>query len=323
MRASFCTKYGGPEVLKIIKIEKPTPKENEIRIRICAASVTMADTMMREGKPYIGRLFLGILKPKNKITGTGFSGVVEAIGSKVGLFKIGDAVFGESVFGQGTNAEFICVKEDGILLQKPNSISHLEAASICDGALTSINFLKSLAEISAGQKILINGASGSLGTAAIQLAKYYGAEITGVCSAKNRNLVKLLGADKVLDYNKENFTNNKETYDVVYDTVGKSSFLKCKKILKKEGIYMSPVLSLSLLFQMILTSLLGTKKAKFSATGTLSILELRKFLMELKEIIEEGKLKSVIDKTYALEEIVEAHAYVDTGHKTGNVVVFI
>lgn len=321
MKAIITTKYGSPEVLELKDIEKPVPNKNEVLIHIRAASVTTADTMMRKGRPWVGRLFIGLTKPKHPISGTGFSGVIETIGQDVKQFRIGNEVFGESIFGAGTNAEYVCVKEDGVLVLKPEHIAHEEAAAICDGPLTSWNFLKGMAKVKRGQSVLIHGASGSLGTAAVQLAKHLGANVTGVCSTKNMEMVKSLGAATVIDYGKIDFTKTGQTYDIIFDTVGKSSFLKCKRALNKNGIYLSPVLSLSLLFQMLRTAMLGNKKAMFSATGTKPISVLRLLLKELNELLESGQLKTVIDRCYALEEISEAHRYVDTGHKRGNVVI--
>lgn len=321
MKAIVATKYGSPEVFQLKEIAKPTPKANEVLIRVHASSVTAADTMMRRGTPFYGRLFIGLLKPNNPVPGTGFAGVVESVGKDVTHFTQGDAVFGESIFGAGTNAEYVCVEENGIIINKPANITFAEAASICDGPLTSLNFLKNLAAIRPEQKVLINGASGSLGTAAIQLAKYFEAEVTGVCSTSNVELVKSLGADHVIDYTQEDFTKSKVRYDVIYDTVGKSAFLKAKKVLTSKGAYISPVLSVTLLAQMICTSLAGKKKAKFSATGILPLPALRDLLYELRAMICAGYLKSIVDRTYSLEQITEAHAYVDKGHKRGNVVL--
>ncbi len=322
MKAIVSTGYGSPSVLQLQEVTKPAPKEHEVLIRIYAASVTAADGMMRRGKPYFGRLFTGLTKPKHAVPGTGFAGVIEAVGKDVTLFKEGDTVFGETALGFGTHAENVCVPENGLIATKPDKITHQEAATICDGALTSMNFLKELAKIQPGQKVLINGASGSLGTAAVQLARYFGAEVTGVCSTPNVALVKSLGANTVIDYTKEDFTKSGQTYDVIYDTVGKSSFSRCKGSLTEKGVYVSPVLGLRLLFQMMWTSLTSRgKKAKFSATGLRPVSELGALLHELIEIIEAGKLKLVIDRQYPLAQIAEAHAYVDRGHKRGNVVV--
>ncbi len=323
MKAIVCTKYGSPDVLELKEVEKPTPKDNEVLIRVYAASVTAADGMMREGTPFYGRLFLGLMKPSNPITGTGFAGVIEAIGSDVKLFKEGDSVFGETGVGFSTNAEYVCVPQDGVLATLPNNMTYEEAAPVCDGALTSWSFLKDIGKIQSGQKVLINGASGSLGSAAVQIAKYFGAEVTGVCSTTNLEMVKSLGAEKVIDYTKEDFTKNGQTYDIIFDTVGKSSFSRCQGSLKENGAYLSPVLELPLLFQMIWTSKIGSKKAKFSATGLRPVSELRVLLNELKESIEAGKIKSVMDRSYPLEQTAEAHRYVDKGHKRGNVVIAV
>ncbi|WP_237332450.1 NAD(P)-dependent alcohol dehydrogenase [Zobellia amurskyensis] len=321
MRAIITTKYGSPNVLQLQYVQKPKPKSNEILVKIKAASVTRADTMMRKGTPWLGRLFIGLTKPKYPISGTGFSGVVKAVGKDVTKFEVGNAVFGESTFGAGTNAEYLCIAESGILTHKPKKLLHEEAATICDGPLTSYNFLKEMAGVQPGQSVLINGASGSLGTAAVQLAKHLGAEVTGVCSTQNIGMVISLGADKVIDYTKMDFTTIGDTYDVIFDTVGKRSYSSCKAALKPKGIYLSPVLSLSLLFQVVWTSMFGRKKAKFSATGTKPIASLLELITELMALVESGQLKAIIDKIYSLEEIKKAHEYVDTGRKRGNVII--
>ena len=321
MKAVIQTKYGAPSVLKVETVSKPTPKPNEVLVKVHAASVTAADTMMRPGTPYFGRLFLGLTKPKYPITGTGFAGVIEAIGNEVTQFGVNDSVFGESLFGSGTHAEFVCVPEDKLIVKKPSNISFQEAAPICDGALTSLNFLTLIAKVKSGQSILINGASGSLGTAAIQIAKILDVSVTAVCSDANLELVRSLGADEVIDYNKLDFTQQKQKYDVVFDTIGGRSFSQCKKILKKNGHYISPVLSLGLLMQMIKTSMIGNKKAKFSATGMLPVPKLRLLMGELLEYIEQGVLKTIIERHYPLEKIVEAHRHIELGHKKGNIVI--
>ena len=322
MKAIVATKYGAPDVLQLQEVVKPTPKDNEILVKVHASSATTADGMMRTGKPYFGRLLTGITKPKNPITGTGFAGVVESAGKEVTLFKAGDEVFGETALGFGANAEYVVVPENGVITEKPEDLSFAEAAPLCDGALTSMNFLKNLARIKPGQSILIIGASGSLGTSAVQLAKAFGAEVTGVCSTSNVNMVTSLGADKVIDYSKEDFTKNGEVYDIIYDTIGKSSFTRVKRSLATEGLYISPVLGFKLLLQMAWTSITKqVKKAKFSATGLLPHEELRFFLEELKQLISQKQLKSVIDKQYPLEEVAVAHDYIRMGHKKGNVVI--
>lgn len=323
MNAIVCTRYGSPDFLRLQKVEKPTPKDNEVLVKVHVTTATAADSMMRQAIPFISRFFLGFTKPKIPIIGTGFAGEIEAVGKAVTRFKAGDVIFGETGVKFSANAEYVCLPEDGVMSAMPNNMSYEEAAPLCDGPMTSLNFLKNLADIRPEQQVLINGASGSLGTAAIQLAKYFGAIVTGVCSAKNVELVKSLGADKVIDYKQEDFTNTGQTYDIIFDTVGKSSFSLCKKALKPDGIYLSPVLDLSLLFQMFWTSFFSKKKAKFSATGLQPAMELNSILKELKEIIEVGKLKTIIDKCYPLEQTAMAHQYVDQGHKRGNVILTI
>ena len=323
MKAIVSTKYGSPDVLQLKEVEKPIPKDHEVLIRVRAASVTAADGMMRKGIPFYGRLFIGLMRPNNPIPGTGFAGVIEAVGKEVKLFKEGDSVFGETGVGFSTNAEYVCVPEEGVLTTLPNNMSYEEAAPVCDGALTSLSFLKDIGKIQSGQRVLINGASGSLGSSAVQIAKNFGAEVTGVCSTTNLEMVKSLGAEKVIDYTKEDFIKTGQIYDIIFDTVGKSSFSCCKDSLRENGVYLSPVLGLPLLFQMIWTSKVGSKKAKFSATGLRPVSELRALLSELKESIEEGKIKSVIDRSYPLEQTAEAHRYVDKGHKKGNVVITV
>jgi len=321
MKTIITTKYGSPDVLKVTESVKPIPKEDEILIKIKASSVTAADSMMRKGKPYYGRLFIGLTKPKNPVPGTGFAGIIEAIGKGVKSFKIGEAVFGEIVLGPGTNCEYVCVPENGVVLSKPSNISFEEAAPVCDGALTSMSFLKDIGNVQPGQKILINGASGSLGSAAVQLAKEFGAEVTGVCSTSNIDLVKEFGADYVIDYTKIDFTKESKHYDIIYDTIGTLSFSNCKKTLTSEGLFMSPVLGMPLLFQMIKTGISGRKKAKFSATGLRPVPELNILFKQLKELLKNGTIKTHIDKTYPLEEISKAHQYVDSGRKKGNIVL--
>jgi NADPH:quinone reductase-like Zn-dependent oxidoreductase len=321
MKAIVATGYGSPEVFRFTEVEKPQPKENQILVKVHVSSSTTADGMIRTGKPYFGRLITGLFKPKHPIPGTGFAGVVVSVGSSVSKFEVGDAVFGETTTGFNTNAEYVAVYEDGVVLHKPGNLSFEDAAPVCDGHLTSINFLKEIGKIEPGQKVLINGAAGSLGTAAVQLAKQMGAEVTGVCSTSNIGLLKSLGADHVIDYTKEDFTQTDERYDLVYDTVGKSSFRKSKRILKPNGAYLSPVLTLPLLLQMMRTSIIGKKKAKFGASGLKNENELKILLQELIDMFRAGSLKTIIDRQFPLEKVAQAHEYIASGHKKGNVVI--
>jgi len=321
MKAIVATGYGGPEVLKLQDVNIPQPKENEVLVKVHASSATTADGMMRTGKPYFGRLMTGLTKPKHAIPGTGFAGVIVKTGRDVKKFNLCTRVFGETTLGFSTNAEFVAVPENGVILPMPENMGYAEGATYGDGHVTSMNFLKEIAQIKAGQKVLINGASGSLGTAAIQIAKYLGAEVTGVCSTRNAGLVISLGADQVIDYTKKDFTKANETYDVVYDTIGKSSFPRSRNILSESGLYVSPVLKFSLLLQMKWTSVFSKKKAKFAATGLRSDNELRGLLSELVDIFKAGRLKTVIDRQYPLEKVAEAHTYIITGRKKGNVAI--
>ena len=317
MKSAIYKAYGSPEVIQIVETEKPSPKPNEVLVKIKASSATRADTMIRQGIPKFGRLFLGLFKPKNTALGTGFSGVVESVGSEVTQFKIGDAVFGEKLFSNGCNAEYMCIAEDMVIENKPTNISHQEAAPICDGFLTSYNFLKDIANIKEGQHILINGASGSLGSAAVQLAKVMGAKVTGVCSTKNVSFVKSIGADEVVDYKNEDFTNTQNKYDIIYDSVGTLSFKSCKNVLTHKGIFMTPVLSFGILWH----SIIHSKKVKFAATGIKKTEELKRLFLELVDFFKQGKLHTNIDKSYNLSDIVAAHHYLETGRKVGNIAI--
>ena len=322
MKAIVYREYGSPDVLKLEEVEKPTPKDNELLIKIHATTVTATEATFRRGEPLIARLFTGLTKPKNTRLGEELAGEIEAVGKDVTRFKIGDQIFGTAGPEFGANAEYICLPEDGVLTIKPANMDYEEAASSVDGVLTALPFLRDTGNIQSGQKVLINGASGSVGAAAVQLAQVFGAEVTGVCSTSNVELVKSLGANKVIDYTQEDFTQSQETYDLIFDTVGKTSFARCKKTLKPNGIFLEAAINgLGLLPQVLWTAMFGSKKVKIAATGLRPEGDRRKDLVFLKELIEAGKIKPVIDRCYPLEHIAEAHRYVDTGHKKGNVVI--
>jgi len=314
MRAIVYTRFGPPDVLHLINVEKPAPKDNEVLIRIFASTVTKEEPGMRKSPG-----FNGLIKPKNPILGEEFAGEIESIGQNASLFKKGDRVYGITDFG--AHAEYLCLPEDKALVIMPKNLTYEEAAAIPNGVLTALPFLRDKANIQSGQKILINGASGAVGTAAVQIAKCFGAEVTGVCSTTNLELVKSLGANKVIDYTKEDFTKSGQTYDIIFDTVGKTSFSRCKSSLKQGGVYLATVPTLAILLQMLWTSIIGRKKVIFAATGLRSASEKVKVLVFLKELIESGKIISVIDRLYPLEQIAEAHRYVEAGHKKGNVVI--
>lgn len=321
MKAMVAIGYGSPEVFTLKEVNKPEPKANEVLIKVMTAAATTADAMMRTGKPYFARLFIGLTKPKKGIPGTGFAGVVEQVGKDVTKYQIGDRVFGETAFGFSSNAEYLTIPEYGVILPMPENLDFSEAANFCDGHLTSFNFLKEIAQVKVGEKVLINGASGSLGTSAIQIAKQMGAHVTAVCSGRNIGLVKALGAHEVIDYQQKDFTKSDEQYDYVYDTIGKSSFGACKNILTDQGMYLSPVLKFRLLLRVIGTSLFGKKKAKFEATGANKEDKLRDLLSEVVEIFRAGGLHTVIDRQFPLEKLAEAHHYIDSGRKKGNVII--
>ena len=323
MKAIVYEKYGPPEVLQLKEVEKPTPKDNELLIRIYATTVTATECTFRRGEPYFSRLFTGLSKPKITTLGEELAGKIESVGKDVKLFKTGDQIFGTAGPTFGANAEYICLPENGVLTTKPENMSYEEAASSVDGILTALPFLRDKGKIQSGQKVLIYGASGSVGTAAIQIAKYFGADVTGVCSTKNLELVKSLGAGKVIDYKKEDFTKSGQNYDIIFDTVGKISFLHCKNSLKENGIFLEAGIVMGVLIQVLWTSIFGGKKARIAATGLRPENERTKDLIFLKELLETGRIKPVIDRRYPLEQIIEAHRYVDKGHKKGNVVITV
>lgn len=322
MKASVYTNYGAADVLHISEVNQPSPQANEVLIKVAATTVTAADIMMRVGRPLIGRLYLGLTKPKRTILGFDFAGEVIAVGDAVSQFKIGDKVFGGTTT-LGCYAEYLCVNENDVITTMPDNISYEEAAPVSGSAITVMNFLKGLGQIKAGDKVLINGASGSLGTYAVQIAKLFGAEVTGVCSTRNVALVESLGADYVIDYTQMDFTKTSEHYDIIFDTVSKSSFKACKPILSSQGIYMSSVAGGGLLLSMLLTAWGKGKKAKTASTGLLNAKQRLAYLIELKALLQNGQLKTVIDTSYPLSKMAEAHQYVETGRKRGNVVIMV
>jgi NADPH:quinone reductase-like Zn-dependent oxidoreductase len=322
MKAIVYTEYGPADVLRLQEVEKPTPKDNEVLIKVHATSVTAGDcnargfTFVPPGFGFPARLAFGLREPRQPILGIELSGEIVDVGKDVNRFKKGDQVFGISE-KYGAYAEYACMDEAASLVMKPMNLTCAEAASIPFGATTALYFLRDVAKLQAGQKVLIVGASGCTGVYAIQLAKYYGAEVTGVCSTRNLEMVRLLGADYVIDYTKEDFTQNGQLYDVILDMVpGKSSFARDKASLKPGGLYLAAAGGLDAFAQMAWTGLTGGKKVKAGkAPGSVED------LVFLKGLVEAGKLKPVIDRCYPLEQTTEAHRYADTGHKRGSVVI--
>jgi NADPH:quinone reductase-like Zn-dependent oxidoreductase len=298
------------------EVDKPVPNNNEILIRIHATAVSSGDIRLRKADPFAVRFFFGLMKPNKPILGFSLAGEIEAIGKDVKLFKKGDPVFGTTGIKRiGTYAEYKCLPEKSVLAIKPKNLTYEEAAAIPFGGTTALYFLRK-GNIRSGQKVLIYGASGAVGTAAVQLAKYFGAEVTGVCSTTNLELVKTLGADKIIDYTVADFTKNGETYDVIFDTIGKSSFSGCVRSLTKKGFLILASAGMSQMFKGLWTSMTSNKKV---ISGIIN--ENAEDILFLKELIEEGKFKPVIDRSYPLEQIAEAHRYVEKGHKKGNVVI--
>jgi 2-desacetyl-2-hydroxyethyl bacteriochlorophyllide A dehydrogenase len=315
MKAAVYTQYGLPNVLQLKEVPKPTPKDHEILLRIKATAVNSGDVRLRKADPFAVRLFFGLLKPKVNMLGSVFSGEVESVGKQVKRFIVGDEVFGHTDLSFGAYAEYICLPEGGSLALKPAEISYHEAAVIPFGGVTALHFLKR-ALIKPNQKVLIVGASGAVGSAAVQLAKSFGAIVTAVCSTTNIDLVKSIGADNVIDYTKEDFTQNEEIYDLIFDAVKTISISRSLKSLAKNGIMVLSAAGMKEMLQGLWISL--TRKQKVM-TGV--IRHSSADIIFLKGLIETGKFKPVVDRTYSLEQISEAHAYVEKGHKRGNVAV--
>jgi len=320
MKAIVYEKYGQPEVLQLREVEKPAPKANEVLIRIYATTATKFDCWMRSctsppGFGILMRIASGIRRPKQPILGTELAGEIEAVGKDVRRFSEGGQIFGFTGMRLGAYAEYICLPENGTLAIKPVNMTYEQAAAVPQGALTALFFLRK-GKIQSGQKVLVFGASGGVGLFAVQLAKYFGAEVTGVCSTKKLELVKSLGADKAIDYTKEDFSKLGETYDIIFDTIGKSPFSGSRKSLNKEGCYLAATYGLPRLFQMLWLRLTSGKKALSGLTK-----DTPEDLVFLRELIEAGRLRVVIDKRYPLEKAAEAHRYVEVGHKKGSVVI--
>jgi NADPH:quinone reductase-like Zn-dependent oxidoreductase len=319
MKAILYSNYGPPEVARLTEIEKPRPRENEILVKIHFSTVNRTDCGFRSANYFIVRFWSGLLKPKQQVLGCEFSGEIESVGQNVKAFKPGDRVFGYNDVGFGGHAEYLTMAAEGAIATIPENLSYEEAAPLLEGSHYALCDIRA-AKITKGTQVLINGATGAIGSAAVQIVKHLGAEVTAVCGEKHMDLVKSLGADVVIDYTKEDFTKIDKSFDVVFDAVGKSSFGKCKPILKNSGIYMSTELGYMSQnpFLALITPLLGSKKVLFPIP-TINIEDVE----YLKALAEKGFFKPVLDKTYPLEKIVEAYSYVETGQKVGNVLISV
>lgn len=331
MKAIVFTEYGTPDVLKIKEVAKPTPKENEILVRVHATPVNYGDLLARNfgnltpsefnmpAPLYLpSRMAFGWSKPKVNILGSELAGEVEAVGRDVTKFKTGDAVFAYLGMNMGANAEYVCIPEAGTVALKPSNLSYEEASTLPYGAIMATSLLAK-ANLQRGQKVLINGASGGIGSMAVQLAKHFGADVTGVCGTPRLEFVKSLGADKVIDYTKEDFTQNGETYDLIFDILGRSSFSQVRRSLKPNGIYLLASFKMKALLQMLWTSITGSKQKVICSFAN----ETTESLTFVKGLVEEGKIKAIVDKRFPMEQAAEAHRYVEGGHKQGNVVIAI
>jgi NADPH:quinone reductase-like Zn-dependent oxidoreductase len=323
MKAIVYTKYGPPDVLQLKEVEKPTPKDNEVLVRIHATTVNRTDHATIRAIPFFARLATGLFKPKKQTPGTEFAGEIEAVGKNVSTYKVGDKVFGFDYGGSGSHAQYMTISEDKGLTTIPKNITYEQAAASTEGAHYAYNVIKKV-NIKSGQNILVNGATGGIGSAAVQLLKYFGVDVTATCNTKNIDLVKSLGANKVIDYTKEDFTKVDEKYDFVFDAVGKSSFFKCKRLLQPGGVYISSDLGYMAqnvflpLITPIIKPMIGNKKTIFPIPT-----DIRGSILLIKKLIEQGKFKAVIDRSYPLEQIAEAYKYVEKGQKIGNVVITV
>jgi NADPH:quinone reductase-like Zn-dependent oxidoreductase len=322
MRAIVYTKYGPPDVLQLKEVEKPIAKDNEILIKVYATTVNRTDCATIRAIPFFARLVTGLLKPKKQIPGTEFAGEIEAVGKNVSFLKVGDKVFGFDDSGAGSHAEYMTIAADKAITI-PDNITYEQAAASTEGAHYAYNFINKV-NLKKGQKVLVNGATGAIGSAAVQLLKYFDVNVTAVCDTKNMELVRSLGANRVIDYTKEDFTEDDQKYNFVFDAVGKSSFFKCKQLLQPGGVYISSDLGFLAqnvflpLITPIIKPMIGNKKTVFPIPT-----DIRGSILLIKKLIEQGKFKAVIDRKFPLEQIVEAYRYVEKGQKTGNVVITV
>ncbi len=323
MKASVCTKYGSADIIVIKDITKPIPKEDEILVKVAYAIVSPTDCSFRTGKPWIARLFSGLLKPRVSVHGEMYVGVIEDLGCNVKDFKVGDRVYGSNGMKLGSYAEYNCVKDKTLIRKVPDTVESKHIITLLDGGITALPFLRDKAEIKQGQKVLVIGASGSVGSFGVVLAKHFKAHVTGVCSTANVELIKNLGCDEVIDYKKTNYTKLDKEYDIIFDAVGKSSFGACKSILSKEGRYLTTVPVLSTMLKLLFKKKQKGKKDLFAATGLRKIPQKHKDLEILEGMLVRENIKPLMDNEYPMDDIIEAQKYVESGHKKGNVLVRI
>jgi NADPH:quinone reductase-like Zn-dependent oxidoreductase len=324
VKAIVWTRCGPPDVvLQLKEIAKPIPKDNDVLIKVHATTVNRTDCAIVRAIPFFMRIFTGLFNPKRQIPGTDFAGEIEAVGEHVTHFKVSDRVFGFDDLGSGSHAQYMTISEDKALALMPKDITYEQAAASTEGAHYAYNFIKRV-NLKSGQKVMVNGATGAIGSASVQLLKYFGLRVTAVCGTKNIGLVKSLGADEVIDYTKDDFTKGSQEYDFVFDAVGKSSFAKCRRLLKPGGIYVSSDLGYMAqnvflpLITPIIRPVIGNKKTVFPVPT-----DIKGSLLLIKKLFEEGKFRPVIDRKYPLEQIVEAYSYVETGQKIGSVVITV
>ena len=317
MQAAIRSKYGPPEVLRIEEVDKPLPKEHEILVRVHATTVNRTDCSILWGKPWVIKIFTGLFKPTSPVPGTDFAGEVEAVGNKVSAFRVGDKVWGFNDQGLASHAQYLTILENRAVLKMPENITYEQAAASAEGAHYAYNFINKV-QLQAGQKVLVNGATGAIGSAAVQILKYLGVHVVAVCGTKNVALVAALGADRVIDYEKEDFTKLPGQYDFVFDAVGKSTFAQCKPLLLPGGTYISSELGpyAQNVYLPLITKVRGGKKVVFPIP-----INIKRSLLFMQDLLEKGKFKPLIDRSYPLEKIREAYVYVASGQKTGNVLL--
>lgn len=323
MKTSYCTKYGGPEVYQMIDIDTPNPEENEVLVKVYRAVVSPTDGNFRSGKPLIARVFSGLFKPKKKIHGEMFVGAVVEVGTNVTDFKVNDMVYGSNGMKLGAYAEYVAVNVKEAIKKVPEDLEYKDVLALIDGGITALPFLKEAGNIKSGDSVLINGASGAVGSMAVMIAKHFKAEVTGVCSTHNVEKVKSLGADYIIDYKKEDFTKNNNSYDIIFDAVGKSSYGKAKTALKETGIYLSTFPTPVVMIQALFRKNSKNKRASFMAAGLRKPNVKIEDLSYLEELVRSGELKPLHGKVYKLKDLGKAQTYVETGHKVGNVTINI